>query len=71
MSANASAGNRPWSVHGQYEFARLLARRGDPDDRPRVRELLTECIVGATAMDMTRVMDQVGKLADAAGVMLE
>jgi hypothetical protein len=71
MAANQRAGNRIWIVHGKYEYARLLARRAEPKDQPRIRELLRDCLAGATDMGMTRVIEQTRELADSAGVTLE
>ncbi len=70
IAANEHAGNRTWTVHGKYEYGRLLARRADPKDQPRIRELLRDCMAGSTDMGMTRVVEQVRTLADAAGVEL-
>jgi hypothetical protein len=70
MERNAQSGNRAWSVHGKYEYARLIAGRGDPNDKPRLRDLLSDCLTGATDMGMTRVVDQTRSLADATGVEL-
>jgi hypothetical protein len=71
MERNARSGNRAWSVHGMYEYARLLARRGDPGDAQRVRDLLRDCLAGATEMGMTRVVDQTNALAANAGINLD
>jgi hypothetical protein len=68
MERNAQTGNRAWTVHGMYEYAALLARRGDPDDRPRLQELLRDCLAGATDMGMSRVVEQTRALADRAGI---
>ncbi|HEY3096345.1 MAG TPA: AAA family ATPase [Acidimicrobiia bacterium] len=70
LERNALSGNFAWSVHGKYEYARLLARRCDANDRPRLREVLRECLAGATDMGMTRVVEQVRSVADSAGVEL-
>jgi hypothetical protein len=64
-------GNRAWSVHGMYEYARLLARRGDPGDAQRLHDLLRDCLAGATEMGMTRVVDQTNALAANAGINLD
>jgi hypothetical protein len=71
MERNARSGNRAWSVHGKYEYAALLIRQGDAKDQPRLRELLRECLAGATDMGMTRVVDQTNALAADAGVNLD
>ena len=71
MERNARSGNRAWSVHGMFEYARLIARRGDPTDQPRLQELLRECLAGATEMGMTRVVEQTRALAETAGVTLD
>jgi hypothetical protein len=71
VEANEKSGNRPWLVHTKHEYAKLLARRGDADDRPRLRELLSDCLAGATDMGMTRVVEQTQALADSAGITLE
>jgi hypothetical protein len=58
-------------VHGNWEYARLLARRSDPDAKARVRDLLRDCLTGATAMGMTRVVAQARDLAETSGVTLD
>jgi len=68
---NADSGNFAWLVHGKYEYAVLLARRGDPVDAPRLRGLLRECLAGATEMGMTRVVDRTRSLAATAGINLD
>jgi class 3 adenylate cyclase/tetratricopeptide (TPR) repeat protein len=71
MERDDTSGNRAWSVHGKYEYAVLLARRGGRGDAPRLGELLRDCLTGATEMGMTRVVDQTRSLADSAGVTLD
>lgn len=71
MDRNGRSGNRAWLVHGKYEYAVLLARRGDPRDEQRLRDLLRACLAGATEMGMTRVVDQTRSLAAGAGVTLD
>jgi tetratricopeptide (TPR) repeat protein len=71
MERNADSGNFAWSVHGEYEYAALLARRGDPRDEQRLRDLLRSCLAGATEMGMTRVIDQTRSIAARAGVTLD
>ena len=70
MAANERSGNQSSIIHGKYEYARLLARRGDPDGRPRLHELLSDCPTGAADMGMTRVVGQAQALAETAGVSL-
>ena len=71
MERNGSSGNQAWLVHGKYEYAALLVRRGDPSDAQRLSRLLRECLDGATEMGMTRVVDQTRSLAATAGVTLD
>jgi class 3 adenylate cyclase len=71
MAANERSGNRTWIVHGKYEYAKLLARRGDAKDHPRIRELLRDCLAGATDMGMTRVVEQTRALAESARITLD
>jgi tetratricopeptide (TPR) repeat protein len=71
MERNACSGNRAWSAHGRYEYVRLLIRRGERDDAPRIRELLSDCLSEATDMGMTRVVEQTRTLADTAGITLD
>jgi tetratricopeptide (TPR) repeat protein len=70
MERNARSGNRAWSAHGRYEYARLLMRRGKRDDALRIRELLRDCLAEATDMGMTRVVEQTKALAQTAGIAL-
>jgi hypothetical protein len=71
MVANERAGNRIWIVHGQFEYSKLLAGRGDSSDRRRIGELLRSCHGAATDMGMIRVVNQAESLAENAGVTLE
>ena len=70
MQRNTESGARAWTVHGKYEYAALLVRRGQIDV-PRLSRLLRECLDGATEMGMTRVVDQTRSLAATAGVTLD
>jgi hypothetical protein len=49
----------------------LLVRRGAAGDGQRLRDLLQDCLDGATDMGMTRVVGQVRSLAETAGVTLD
>jgi tetratricopeptide (TPR) repeat protein len=71
VERNDRSGNRAWLVHGTYEYAALLVRRGVAGDGQRLRDLLQDCLDGATDMGMTRVVGQVRSLADTAGVTLD
>jgi hypothetical protein len=71
MERNARSRNFVWLVHGKYQYAALLSRRGNPEDRPRLRQLLRDCLARSTEMSMTRVMEQVRKLAKTIGVELQ
>jgi len=71
MERDASSGNRAWSVHGKFEYAALLVRRRDSSDAQRLRQLLRECLDGASEMGMTRVVDQTRALAATAGITLD
>jgi hypothetical protein len=68
IERNARSGNRAWLAFGRYYYAALLSRRGNREDRPRLQELLRDCLAGATAMGMTRVIDQVRTLAKTVGI---
>jgi AAA ATPase domain/Adenylate and Guanylate cyclase catalytic domain len=71
MERNARSGNLAALVFGKYEYAALLSRRGNPEDRPRLQELLRDCSARATALGMTRVIDRVRTLAKRVGVEFE
>jgi tetratricopeptide (TPR) repeat protein len=71
MVANERAGNRLWIVHGKYEYAKLLAGRGDAQDQSHLQALLRDCLAGATDMGMTRVVEQTTSLAESAGFRIE
>jgi tetratricopeptide (TPR) repeat protein len=71
IERNARSGNHAWSVHGKYEYAVLLARRGDPSDAQRLGDLLRQCLAGGTDMGMTRIVDRTRALADTAGISLD
>jgi hypothetical protein len=40
VERNANMGAWPWVAHTQDDYARMLIRRGDPDDAKRASELL-------------------------------
>jgi DNA-binding SARP family transcriptional activator len=42
LEMNARMGTRPWLAHTQHDYARMLIRRGGPDDKERARGLLHE-----------------------------
>jgi len=71
VERNGRSGNHAWLVHGKYEYAALLAKRGHSDDASRLRELLHECIDGATDMGMTRVVAKTKEIAATAGITLD
>jgi tetratricopeptide (TPR) repeat protein len=71
VERNGRSGNHAWLVHGKYEYAALLAKRGHSDDASRLRELLHECIAGATDMGMTRVVAKAKEIAATAGITLD
>jgi tetratricopeptide (TPR) repeat protein len=71
VERNGRSGNHAWLVHGKYEYAALLAKRGHSDDASRLRELLHECIAGATEMGMTRVVAKTQEIAATAGITLD
>jgi tetratricopeptide (TPR) repeat protein len=71
MERNARTGCRAWIVHGKYEYAKLLTRRGDPSDAGRLRDLLRDCVADGGEMGMTRIVDHARSLAGAVGVTLE
>lgn len=71
LERNEWSGNFAWAVHGRWEYARLLIRRGDHEQQRRVRELLRDCLAGASDMGMTRVVAQTRELAETSGVSLD
>jgi hypothetical protein len=44
-------GTRPWVAHTQHDYARMLIRRGNPDDR--ARKLLREARDAYETLGMT------------------
>jgi tetratricopeptide (TPR) repeat protein len=71
MERDDRSGNHAWLVHGKYEYAALLAKRGHSDDASRLRELLCECLAGATEMGMTRIAAKTKEIAATAGITLD
>ena len=50
---NARMGARPWVAHTQHDYARMLIRRGAPDDERRASELLRAARGGYEELKMT------------------
>jgi DNA-binding CsgD family transcriptional regulator len=44
LAMNARMGAKPWLAHTQHEYARMLLRRGHPDDVDKAAGLLTEAL---------------------------
>jgi hypothetical protein len=70
IAVNDERGNRAWKTHQQYDYAVLLARRSNPDDAPRLRELLCTILAEANAMGMTRVVAHTRSLAERSDISL-
>ena len=52
---NAALGARPWLAHAQWEFARLLLKRGDHEAIKRAEALTNEAWATATELGMNRL----------------
>jgi hypothetical protein len=59
-------GLRPWFAHTQHDYARMLLRRGAPDDESRAGELLQAARSGYKELGMTAW--QADATADLAGL---
>jgi tetratricopeptide (TPR) repeat protein len=58
LEVNARIRARPWVAHTQYEYARMLLARGEPDDFTRACELLDEALATADELGMTSLVDR-------------
>jgi DNA-binding NarL/FixJ family response regulator len=52
LAMNARMGARPWLAHTQHEYARMLLRRGLPDDMEKAMLLLAEALVISRELGM-------------------
>jgi tetratricopeptide (TPR) repeat protein len=66
LEMNARMGARPWFAHTQHDYARMLLRRGAPDDERRAGELLQAARSGYKELGMTAW--QADATADLAGL---
>jgi tetratricopeptide (TPR) repeat protein len=71
MERNREIGCHAWVVHGNYEYAAIVARKHDPADSERLHQMLRTVVVEGSDMGMTRVVDQARTLADELGVTLD
>ena len=53
LEMNARMGAQPWVAHTQHDYARMLIRRGAPDDERRASELLRAARGGYEELKMT------------------
>ena len=58
LEVNARIRARPWVAHTQYEYARMLLARREPDDCTRARELLDEALGTADELGMASLADR-------------
>jgi DNA-binding CsgD family transcriptional regulator len=55
LAMNERWGIRPYVAHTQYDWAAMLVRRGNPDDRERALDLTRAAVDLAEQIGMTRV----------------
>ena len=58
LEVNARIRARPWLAYTQYEYARMLLARGEPDGSARARELLGEALATADRLGMTSLAER-------------
>ena len=62
LTMNARMGARPWLAHTQYQYARMLLARNQPDDREKAVALQDEALATARELGMhalaARLTDQ-------------
>jgi tetratricopeptide (TPR) repeat protein len=63
LSMNARMGARPWVANTQVEYARLLAARDGPGDRPRAAELATSALATAEELGMNELAERARQLS--------
>jgi len=68
LAMSARMGARPFHARTQYEYARLLHRRGGPGDTARAAVLVAEAIATADALGMVGLRGRAGALAEAVGL---
>jgi tetratricopeptide (TPR) repeat protein len=64
IRANTRLGARSLLARTQYEYARMLTRRGRAQDRSRALELLDRAAATATALGMDAILGGVGRLRE-------
>jgi hypothetical protein len=55
----------PWLAHSNYEFARMLIRRGDTGDRGRAADLLADAEHTSRELGMGYLLGKIGAVRDA------
>ena len=59
LAMNARMDAKPWLAHTQHEYARMLLRRGHPDDINQAATLLDEALVISRALSMRALQERV------------
>jgi DNA-binding SARP family transcriptional activator/tetratricopeptide (TPR) repeat protein len=62
LECNARIGSSLWIAHTQHDYARMLLRRGRPEDRRRARELLDEALATVEELGFTSLGERVRPL---------
>jgi hypothetical protein len=56
-------GSPTWAARTRFDFGRALLRRGRPEDRARVQQLLCDASTAASSLGMKRIVDEALALA--------
>jgi DNA-binding SARP family transcriptional activator/class 3 adenylate cyclase len=59
LEANARMGAKPWEALTRCEYGRMLLAHGDPDDRPRAEQLLTDAHATADALGLGALLERI------------
>jgi DNA-binding SARP family transcriptional activator len=59
LEANARMGAKPFEALTQCEYGRMLLARGDPDDRERAKQLLTDAHATAQALGLGALLERI------------
>jgi hypothetical protein len=62
VSQNAKTGAVPWVARSQFDYARMLIRKGDPKEKQRARELAEAAQRVARRLPMERLTLETAEL---------
>lgn len=59
LTMNARMGARPWTVHAQHDYARMLLARGQPGDHRKAGDLLEHALTTARELGMKSLAEKI------------